>query len=73
MKTTPQMLIESPSFMDFATVEACKIVAQSNGRQVKDAIMALKLGAPEVVNQVQSLILKTAKEMADALNAGAQK
>lgn len=73
MKTTPSMLIESPAFMDFATVEACKIVAESNGRQVKDAIIALKLGVPEVVGQVQKLILKAANEMAEELNAGANK
>lgn len=68
MSITEKNVMKSESFFIFAAMEALKIIAESNGRPMSDAITAFKLGAPDVVKEVQALVKQAALDLAKSIN-----
>lgn len=66
---TAKEILSSETFFLVAVMDALKIVAQSNGRQMSDAVKAYSLRVPAVVEQVEKLVLDAASQMASDLNA----
>lgn len=64
MNQTVKTILKSETFFLTATMDALKIIAESNGRQMSDAVTAFKLRVPAVVEQVETLVRQAAEEMA---------
>lgn len=67
MNETVKTIMKSEDFYFLAAMEALQIIAESNERPMPDAIQAFKLGVPEVVSRVQSMVLKAAEDIAAGL------
>ncbi|MGX5220279.1 hypothetical protein ACVTMO_16805 [Pseudomonas segetis] len=67
MNGTVKTIIKSEDFYFLAAMKALQIIAESNGRQMSDAIQAFKLGVPEVVSQVQAMVTGAAEDIAAEL------
>ncbi len=67
MNTTVKTIMKSEAFYFLAAMKALQIIAESNGRQMSDAIQAFKLGVPEVVGQVEAMVTQAAEEIAAGL------
>jgi len=72
MNATVKTLLKSETFFLASTMDALKIIAESNGRQMSDAVTAFKLRVPAVVEQVEKMVRQAAEEMAASLDQPAR-
>ena len=67
MNITVKTIMKSEDFYFLAAMEALQIIAESNGRQMSEAIEAFKLGVPQVVSRVQAMVRTAAEDIAEGL------
>ncbi|WP_313489145.1 hypothetical protein [Stutzerimonas nitrititolerans] len=72
MNVAVKTLFKSETFFLTATMDALQIIAESNGRQMSDAVTAFKLRVPAVVEQVEKLVRQAAEDMVSALDQPAR-
>lgn len=72
MNETVKTILKSETFFLTATMDALQIIAESNGRQMSDAVTAFKLRVPAVVEQVEKLVRQAAEDMVSALDQPAR-
>lgn len=64
-------ILRSETFFLTATMDALKVVAEANGREFGDAVVAYKLRVPIVTERVEHLVQQAAEAIALELNATA--
>lgn len=68
-RITVAAVLSSPKFVVEATLAALEEVARINGQTLELAIEAFTLETPNVVRNVQKLVLAAAEQVAKDLNA----
>jgi hypothetical protein len=70
MTYTADSFLNSPAFLKIAAVDAIRLVAKTNKQTYEMTLEAFGLQVPNVVNEVNKLIVLAAEHCAAEANAG---